>query len=489
MEDEFHITRLKNYVLQERLGRGGMGMVYRAISYPVELEVALKIFMPPPGMFDPGQESELRSRFLAEGYAMARMQHPNVMTLKHFDIENDIPYYTMDILPVSLAALIGEDEDPYHTKPLPEEEVIRMACQICDGLAYMHRKNVIHRDIKPGNILVTDDNQIKISDFGISDIGDIDFTMYGDGFMSVAYCAPEQRMTPRQREMMGIVVDHRADLYSLGITLYKLLTGRFPSFGSGAVSQYSPNIRTKWDEIFFKILQEHPDKRYQSAEELKTAILGLLNADETPAASEMVPVGNGEFLFGKEKEVRCLNTFCIDRHPVTNRQYRQFISVTNHAEPAFWKDARFNQDDQPVVGVSLEDAQAYAKWTGKRLPTEEEWEKAARGTEGCVYPWGRKLPDEDCCNFGQHFNQTTPVNRFDENNVSTYGCCDMTGNVWEWTETRNEEDHSLVVVKGGSWLSFAIELKLYHKEFIDFKDKKNYIGFRCVRDRDETGME
>ncbi|MFQ5753971.1 MAG: serine/threonine-protein kinase, partial [bacterium] len=196
MEEEFTRKRIKSqsqYVLQEKLGRGGMGVVYRAILMPIEREVALKLFLPMTGMFTPEQEQELRSRFIIEAHVMAKMRHNNIMALLDFGIDDDIPFYTMDLLPNSLAKLIQEDFNYPLLKPLPEEDVFQASLQICDGLNHLHSNGVIHRDLKPGNILLTEDNVVKVSDFGISDIEWLDFTEYGQGFMSVDYCAPEQR--------------------------------------------------------------------------------------------------------------------------------------------------------------------------------------------------------------------------------------------------------------------------------------------------------
>jgi formylglycine-generating enzyme required for sulfatase activity len=126
-----------------------------------------------------------------------------------------------------------------------------------------------------------------------------------------------------------------------------------------------------------------------------------------------------------------LDTFYIDKYEVTNHKYAEFLKATGHPRPAFWENDRYNSPDQPVVGVSWDDAVAYCKWAGKRLPTEAEWEKAARGgADGRKFPWGDEEPKGKAA-FGQDMNtgRPAPVGKYQPNG---YGLYDMAGNVWEW---------------------------------------------------------
>jgi formylglycine-generating enzyme required for sulfatase activity len=135
-----------------------------------------------------------------------------------------------------------------------------------------------------------------------------------------------------------------------------------------------------------------------------------------------------------------LDEFYIARHPVTNAQYAKFIKETGHREPYYWNEKRFNQPNQPVVAVSWHDALAYCEWAGLRLPTERQWEKAARGTDGRKWPWGDEPPDERRCNFGTQVGATTEVGSYPDG-ASPYGCQDMAGNVWEWCVTKWRESY------------------------------------------------
>jgi serine/threonine-protein kinase len=133
----------------------------------------------------------------------------------------------------------------------------------------------------------------------------------------------------------------------------------------------------------------------------------------------------------------------IGKYPITNAQYEVFVQSTGHNAPKHWENGRAPADkaDHPVVYVSWHDARAFCAWlsqeTGKevRLPSEAEWEKAARGTDGRIYPWGNKPPTDELCNFGGNVGETTPVGKYSPQGDSPYGCADMAGNVWEWTRS------------------------------------------------------
>jgi len=165
---------------------------------------------------------------------------------------------------------------------------------------------------------------------------------------------------------------------------------------------------------------------------------------------EMVRVPAGKFLCGDGKEEVELPEFWIGRAPVTNGEYARFVAETGREPPHHWKGKMPPKKiaDHPVVNVSWDDATAYAKWAGGRLPSEEEWEKAARGTDGREYPWGEWT--EGCCNSQEAgIGRTTPVGQYSPQGDSPYGCVDMAGNVWEWTASEHEQGGR--VTRGGSF--------------------------------------
>lgn len=190
---------------------------------------------------------------------------------------------------------------------------------------------------------------------------------------------------------------------------------------------------------------------------------------------EMVLVPAGEFLYGDEKKKVNLPEFWIDKTPVTNAEYARFVAATGHKPPEHWKGKTPPRKiaDHPATYVSWHDAVAYAEWAGKRLPTEEEWEKAARGTDGRKYPWGDQSPDSKLCNFGKNVGGTTPVGKYSPQGDSPYGCMDMAGNVWEWVENQ--------VLRGGSWTYVAYVVRSAYRSRCDPDARYDYVGFRCAR--------
>lgn len=213
---------------------------------------------------------------------------------------------------------------------------------------------------------------------------------------------------------------------------------------------------------------------------------------------EMVLIPAGEFIMGDEDEKTAhsvyLDAYYIDKSPVTNAQYKKFMEATGHPAPLYWDYVRFNQPNHPVVGVSWNDANAYAKWAKKRLPTEAEWEKAARGgLIGKKYPWGDEPPGRTVANFGGNEEETTPVGKYPPNGFGLY---DMAGNVYNWcadgyqwdyykNSPRNNPqgpggDHR--VARGGSWrrieyylrCSSRYDIFMYARSYVD-------VGFRCAK--------
>jgi formylglycine-generating enzyme required for sulfatase activity len=196
---------------------------------------------------------------------------------------------------------------------------------------------------------------------------------------------------------------------------------------------------------------------------------------------EMVRIPAGEFLYGGKKEKIKLPEFWIDKTPVTSAEYARFVAATGHEPPQHWKGKTPSKQiaDHPVTYVSWQDAAAYAKWAGKRLPTEQEWEKAARGTDGRQYPWGEQQPMRELCNFGNNEKGTTPVGKYSPQGDSPYGCVDMAGNVWEWTAS--DYDKSNKVLRGGSWRNDADLVRSASRFWYNPGYRLNNVGFRCAR--------
>jgi formylglycine-generating enzyme required for sulfatase activity len=217
----------------------------------------------------------------------------------------------------------------------------------------------------------------------------------------------------------------------------------------------------------------------------------------------MVRVPKGPFLYGDDRiRENIPYDFWIDIHPVTNAAFAKFIQAGGYGErsfwsqegwewrkegnfqlPGLWENDQFNQADYPVVGVSYYEAEASAKWAGKRLPTEQEWEKAARGTDGRTYPWGEEFDPGLCaCSVKGKREQTTPIGTFPEGQ-SPSGCQDMAGNVWEWCASWYDKYKGSRVLRGGSWFNFDPEFfRCAYRDYYYPWRRLVYFGFRCAQD-------
>lgn len=196
-----------------------------------------------------------------------------------------------------------------------------------------------------------------------------------------------------------------------------------------------------------------------------------------------------------------LDAFSMDLYEVTTRRYARFLADTVRTPPWLWDSVNLAiHGERPVVGVDWEDAGAYCRWAGKRLPTEAEWEKAARGTDERKYPWGNQTPTADLANFavGARFSYSQalmPVGRY-ENAKSPFGLYDMAGNVWEWVQDwydgayyerspdRNPtgpEEGQFKVLRGGSWSELPKYLLTYGRFKLLPNARNSYTGFRCAK--------
>lgn len=218
---------------------------------------------------------------------------------------------------------------------------------------------------------------------------------------------------------------------------------------------------------------------------------------------EMVLIPAGEFWMGSEdggadekpRRRVYLDAFRIDKYELTNSQYERFMQATGRAAPNYWNNGSFNGASQPVVGVSWEDGEAYCKWAGKRLPTEAEWEKAARGTDGRKYPWGEQWDSSRANSDESKLGKTAPVGSY-PGGVSPYGGHDMAGNVWEWVADWYDQNYyqrapgrnpkgadsgQLRVLRGGSWYYDPSFLRSTFRGRNDPTFRGNRVGFRCAQ--------
>lgn len=185
-----------------------------------------------------------------------------------------------------------------------------------------------------------------------------------------------------------------------------------------------------------------------------------------------------------EEQKKDLPPYHIDKFEVTNQKFKRFVAETNHRKPRFWTSKVLNQPNQPVVGIGWADAETYCKWAGKRLPTEEEWEKAARGTDGRIWPWGNKPSANKYNGRAQGYNAPIDVGSF-ESGASPYGVMDMAGNVYEMTTGKwpTAKDADGRAIRGGSFLNRgALTRTMFRWAADDEINGTRWLGFRCVID-------
>ena len=612
--------RLGDFRIIRKVGHGGMGMVYEAVQESLGRQVALKVLS--PALLAKPEHLE---RFRREARSAANLDHPNVVHVFDFGEDEDGCYLAMEFVEGEDVAGLLLDEGA-----MPEARAIEIGIQVARAIEHAAKQGLVHRDIKPNNVMITADGTAKLTDFGLAKhVGtdDLSLTKTGTTVGTVYYMSPEQAKAEPD-------IDIRTDIYSLGATLYHMVVGDVPFPAKTAATALSklltgelvspreraPSVSEVLSCVIQKMMAREPDQRYRSPSDvieelervqrneypdafreygkdlgpdLATLVaeaaelpapqasgdaldFGLIDSTElanvleqmaeedsalappgrgpdtasgesqisrpvvaTDRASPspgsptgMVHVPAGHFAMGSDSgganerpEHRlALPGFAIDITPVTNAQYLDFLRGTARPAPLYWKNGEppAGRGDHPVVGVNWFDAVAYAEWAEKRLPTEAEWEKAARGADGRAYPWGDDF-NPRCCNslwqlarqelatktareqwlrdwsrteqarrimgLGGH---TTPVDQF-PNGASPYGCLDMVGNTMEWVldwynaYRGNSYDSKHFgrqhrVVRGGSWRSRGYTLRCASRHFCDPKLASDFIGFRCACD-------
>jgi serine/threonine protein kinase len=264
------LKTIGKYEIHGLLGRGGMSVVYKARLPVVKKVVALKLLSPHEHLIQLLGWQELERRFILEATSVGSLRHPHVVELLDFDTAGGRPFFTMEYYYQNLGLIMGEEarsETPCRILGL--DKIIRYGLQICLGLARLHRAGMVHRDIKPHNLLITDEDQLKLCDFGLSKLRG-ETRGLGRGLLvgSPYYAAPEQERDPES-------VDLRADIYSLGVVLHRMLTGFLPGEGAPAPGQVHPDADASWDEFVFQALSPGKDDRFPSATAMLVALEGL----------------------------------------------------------------------------------------------------------------------------------------------------------------------------------------------------------------------
>ncbi|WP_395752711.1 serine/threonine-protein kinase [Prosthecobacter sp.] len=264
-------TLFPQLVIEELIGQGGMGRVYRAQQPHLNRVVALKVLSA-----ERAGDPEWLERFSREARALARLSHPHIVQVYDFG-ETPLPYLIMEhVEGVNLRQAMQNGG-------LTSREALAIVPKLCDALQYAHEHGVLHRDIKPENILIDTEGRVKLVDFGLAklrDEGVLHFTLTQSGSKlgTLAYMAPEQVEKPAE-------VDHRADIYSLGVVLYEMLTGELP-LGRFPTPSEANGVDARLDGVVMRTLEKQKGKRFQSAEEMKSGLEDAANGKALPPAAK-----------------------------------------------------------------------------------------------------------------------------------------------------------------------------------------------------------
>lgn len=528
-----------------------MSEVYQSRDTVLGRTVAVKLLTA-----QAARDEDTRARFLLEARVSSGIAHENIITTYDYGEEDGIPYMVLEYLTgQTLKDALQSGE------AMPMRKRVSIGLQLAKALAHVHTLKLIHRDVKPDNVHLDAQGRVKLMDFGIVKTGDVNLTQAGYALGTPHYVAPEL--------VMGEPVTPLVDVYSFGVLLYELLTGK-RAIQADTVERifyqilhedipFAPmgeaGVPMELQEIVRGATARNPTLRTQTMEEVsahlehwlaanptqsqpvtgRTGVIGaaprrvqlsnwwiagaatlamllaggigflLMNTQKAEARlddvlGEMAFVADGPFLHGPDKQSVSIKGFFIDVSEVTNEDYEAFCRATGRELPPGYERGK---PGYPVVNVTIDDAKAYAQWAGKRLPTEMEWQKAARGMDGRLFPWG-DLATAARANVADNpddaWQHVVSADAF-RGGRSPYLLLQMVGNVREFTDEQTAPavtalreysgkltpevtaDEPWFVVKGGSFRSKLAESALPVVEVVPGRYRAPDLGFRCVKDK------
>jgi len=278
------VVRIGDYVVTGKIGQGGIAEIYRARQESLGRDVAIKILS--RKLTD---DPDIVRRFDRESMVIAKLNHPNIVHIIDKGQTAGRYYFVMEYVNgTSLREVMDSDKIPLNTK-------LDMLVQVCKALDYAHKNGVIHRDIKPTNILIDRQGNALVADFGIAQIvgtpeGEMTASEVVMGTLS--YMSPEQKLSSTN-------VDRTTDIYALGVVLYEMLVSKKPLGHFKPPSEIDPNVSVRFDEIVLRCLAQEPKDRYQSAVELKNALLELTGSSRNRSATDELELESADSFMGK----------------------------------------------------------------------------------------------------------------------------------------------------------------------------------------------
>ena len=255
------------YEILGLLGRGGMGKIFKVRLPVIGKIAALKLLAPNPFLVDILGMDRIEALFISEAVTMAGLRNPHLLEIWDFDKADGRYFYTMDYYCNNLGAMMGESSRiELPSRIIPTERAIHYVRQTLEGLACLHHAGIIHRDIKPFNLLISDQDTIKIGDFGLSKLrGEAGHSPRNLKIGSPFYAPPEQEKDPDH-------VDFSADLFAVAVMLFRMLTGCLPQASPAPSSKTKPDLDENWDQFLFKAMSPKPQDRFTSAGQMLAAL-------------------------------------------------------------------------------------------------------------------------------------------------------------------------------------------------------------------------
>ncbi len=360
------------YEIIKKIGDGGMALVYSAKDLLLNRLVAVKVLRE-----QYATDSEFIERFHREAQAAASLSHPNVVNVYDVGQIGKTPFIVMEYVEgKNLSEIIKEQGT------LKSEYAVNIGIQICSALTHAHRHNIVHRDIKPHNILVTKDGLVKVTDFGIAAVSSISITETGVVLGSVSYFSPEQAR--------GNKVDHQSDLYSLGVVLYEMLCGCVPFRGDTPISialkhiqelpvppsKINPDISPELQHIVLKLLSKNPSERFQTARELSVELEKL----DTTVRTQKIEINDIEQIDKQKIEEEIAGVPKTQRKVKRKSSFSKFllvlciIAVLMYGLIRIFSAVLFPKDVEvpSIIGLSLDEAEIVLENHRLRLTIEAE---------------------------------------------------------------------------------------------------------------------
>ncbi len=505
------------YQVLSKLGEGRWGSVYAGVQTAINRPVGLKVLNPAQAS-DPGG----RARFIADARAKAHVQHPAILAVYEAgEADNRIFYAHEYVDGRNMAELKAAGER------LDEPTALKVLHTAADGLAYLTIQKIPHSAPEPGSIYLSVDGSPRLANLA-TQLGDQQLPVEGEiqalGRILLGVLPAIQSLTPGMQDLVKRMVQKGPQAFTAWGQLLQGIKALEPKVVPVEAAKISAQDRAAVAAVAQAKAQQKRSLYLSliSLTGLMILVAGLIYwkfSSNERLLDEQIHIPEGEYLFG-EGDPQTLPEFWIDKHEVTYGQYAKFVDfLKNHPTTEYDdpRQPRIKSQDMhmpkdwkiyygralagkpvrsipidlncPIMQIDWWDAAAYAKWKGRELPTEQEWEKAARGTKGFIYPWGDE-PDPKKANSNADFHNGdvnakgeidgfvhwNPVDKL-KGDKSPFGVLGMAGNVTEWIGTWDLEKKR-PILKGGSFMSSDLELK--RSSSLDPASTSEAIGFRTV---------